>query len=154
MFLPQVDWQPISDVEKFDYLLKLPHKVRDKISNLKPSSDGYKKSWEKVKGVNYEKVQTFYEQLSKNFDALESLGESGMLKGFVLTTLNKLPQVKSDLVRSDDNWEDWGVEYLIKSLQKWLKRNRSEDIPKKHDDKKDRKERNWYTRKRMDGEQK
>ena len=35
----------------------------------------------------------FYEQLFKNFDALQTLGESDMLKGFVLTTVNKLPQI-------------------------------------------------------------
>lgn len=61
-----------------------------------------------VKGLNYQKIDTFYGQLSKNFDVLKTLGESNMLKGFVLTTLNKCPQVKPDLVRTDDSWEDWG----------------------------------------------
>ena len=82
-----------------------------------------------VKGVNYDKVQVFYEQLFKNFDALQTLGESDMLKGFVLTTLNKLPQIKPDLVRSAENWEDWGMEDLLKALQKWLKINKAEDPP-------------------------
>lgn len=60
-----------------------------------PSSEGYKTAWEKfkieygqnktvaneiikiatVKGVNYEKVEAFYGQLSENFDALKTLGE-------------------------------------------------------------------------------
>ena len=53
-------------------------------------------------------VQTLYDQLSKSFDALQTLEESHLLKGFVLTTLNKRPQVKPDLVRTDDDWEDWG----------------------------------------------
>ena len=98
-----------------------------------------------VKGANYEKVQVFYEQLFKNFDALQTLGESDMLKGFVLTTLNKLPQIEPDLVRSAENWEDWGMEDLLKALQKWLKINKTEDPPKRHDEKR---ERNWYTGKR------
>ena len=68
-----------------------------------------------------------------------------MLKGFVLTTLNKLPQIKPDLVRSAENWEDWGMEDLLKALQKWLKINKAEDPPRKHDEKRGR---NWYTGKR------
>ena len=68
-----------------------------------------------------------------------------MLKGFVLTTLNKLPQIQPDLVRSAENWEDWGMEDLLKALQKWLKINKAEDPPRKHDEKR---ERNWYTGKR------
>ena len=133
MFLTQVDRQPITDEEKFGYLLEMVYpKVRSKISNIKPSSEGYKRAWDRlkieyeqtkvvinshmesiinlspVKGANYEKVQVFYEQLFKNFDALQTLGESDMLKGFVLTTLNKLPQFKPDLVRSAENWEDLG----------------------------------------------
>lgn len=171
MFLTQVDRQPISDEEKFGYLLEMvTNKVRDKISNLKPSPAGYKTAWERlkseygqtktvvnahmeeiinmvtVKGVNYEKIERFYGQLSKNFDALKTLGESNMLKGFVLTTLNKLPQVKPDLVRTDDSWEDWGMEDLLKALQKWLKRNKGDDSERKVEEKKDRRERNWYER--------
>ena len=170
MFLTQVDRQPISDEEKFGYLLEMVSpKVRSKISNIKPSSEGYKRAWDRlkneygqtkvvinsnmeiiinlspVKGVNYDKVQVFYEQLFKNFDALQTLGESDMLKGFVLTTLNKLPQIKPDLVRSAENWEDWGMEDLLKALQKWLKINKAEDPPRKHDEKR---EGNWYTGKR------
>lgn len=33
-----------------------------------------------------------------------------MLRGFVMSTINKLPHVKPDLVRTDDNWEDWDME--------------------------------------------
>ena len=52
-----------------------------------------------------------------------------MLRGFVMSSLNKLPQVKSDLMRTDDNWEDWDMEAFIDALLKWLKRNKSEDRP-------------------------
>ena len=59
------------------------------------------------------KVREFYEPLSRNYDALLTLGEAEMLKGFVMTTVNKLPQVKPDLVRTDDNWENWDMAALI-----------------------------------------
>ena len=48
------------------------------------------------------------------------------LQGFVMTTLNKLPQVKPDLVRVDESWEEWSMEDLIDALQEWLRRNHVE----------------------------
>ncbi|RMX39198.1 hypothetical protein pdam_00013549 [Pocillopora damicornis] len=41
---------------------------------------------------------------NKKFDALHTLEEADMLKGFAMTMLKKLPQVKPDLVRVDDKW--------------------------------------------------
>ena len=118
-------------------------KVRERISNLKPSTSGYKTAWDRlkrdyghttlvvnghmdavVKGSSYEKVKEFYEKASQSFDALETLGESDMLKRFVLSTLNKLPSIKSDLVRTDSEWESWSMKDLLDNLQQWLKRNK------------------------------
>ena len=48
-----------------------------------------------VKGKSYELVQAFY-KLSVNHDALQTLKEHAKLDGFVMRTLNKLPQVKPD----------------------------------------------------------
>ena len=49
-FLTQVDRQPISDEEKFAYLVEIVSpKVRSKISNIKPSSEGYKRAWGRLK---------------------------------------------------------------------------------------------------------
>ena len=49
-----------------------------------------------------------------------------------MVTLNKLPQVKADLVRVDENWEDWSTEDLIDALQKWLRRNNTETSTEQH----------------------
>jgi hypothetical protein len=116
MFLTQVDSRPISEEEKFGYLLEsVVPKLRDRISNLKPSSVGYKTAWDRLKkeygqtravisahldeiinlptirGTNHEKIQEFYDKLSRNFDALQTLGEGEKLQGFVMNTLNKSP---------------------------------------------------------------
>ena len=157
MFITQVDSSPISDEEKFGYLLEsvIP-KVRNRIANLKPSSVGHKMAWDRLKkeygqtkvvvnahldeiinlptvrGTNHGKVQEFYDKLSNNYDALQTLGEGGKLQGFVMRTLNKLPHVKPDLVTVDDNWEEWEMEVLISNLQAWLKRNKCEDGQKFH----------------------
>ena len=81
-----------------------------------------------VKGSNYLKIQEFYESVSRNYDALLSMGEVEMLRGFVMSTLNKLPQVRPDIVRTDKNWENWDMEALINKLRQWLKRQ-IDDVP-------------------------
>jgi len=83
--------------------------------------------------------------LSKNFDALQTLGEEDMLRGFVMTTRKKLPQVKPDLVRVDHNWEEWNIKELIENLRKWLQRNKTDDssADSRHSR---RTERLWYTK--------
>lgn len=45
------------------------------------------------------------------------------------STLNKLPHVKLDLVRTDDNWQEWGMEAFIDAWKKWLKRHKTEERP-------------------------
>lgn len=126
MFVTQVHAKPISAEEKFGYLLEMVSpKVRESIANLKPGEMGYKVAWERlqseygqtklvinahvneivnlpvVRGTNYTKIQEFYEKVSKNFDSLLTLREAEMLCVFVMTTLNKLPHVKPDLVRTE-----------------------------------------------------
>lgn len=154
------------------YLLELVNqKVRDRLSNLRPGPEGYKTAWKRLKmeyghsklviaahmeeiiksqtviGRNYDKVREFYETLCKNYDALQTLGKDSMLKGLVVSTLNKLPQVKPDLVRIDDDWEDWDMKSLLKAIQGWLKRNKVEEMPSKEYENSRRREQTWYTQK-------
>lgn len=50
MFLTQINSTPISDEEKFGYLLEsVGPKVRDRIANLKPGTVGHKTTWERPK---------------------------------------------------------------------------------------------------------
>ena len=138
-------------------------KVREKIANLKPGEISYKIAWERlkaeyghlrlvinahieaiinlplVKGTNHDRILDFYEKLSKNFDALVTLGKSDKLSGCVMTTVNKLPQVKRDLVRSEGQWEEWSMEVLITNLQKLLRRNKVDDAAKSR-----KQEGHWY----------
>ena len=58
-----------------------------------------------------------------------------------MTTLNKLPNVKPDIVRMDQDWESWDMDKLIENLQNWLRRNKIEGT----DEPVERKERHWYT---------
>ena len=81
----QVSWERLK--KEYDLPKWVINAHLDAIINLTP-----------VKGSSYDKVQKFYEKLSKNFDALQTLGEGDKLHGFVMTIINKLPQVKPDLV--------------------------------------------------------
>ena len=104
-----------------------------------------------IKGTNYDKIQEFYEKISKNHDALQTLGEGDMLKGLVMTTLNKLFNVKPDLVRTDESWEKWEMGQLIDNLQKWLRRNKSSDGKGQGEPQK--RERHWFTQKHNESSQ-
>ena len=82
-----------------------------------------------AKGSNYLKIQEFYESVSRNYDALLSIGKADMPRGFVMSNLNKLPQVRPVIVRNDENLENWDMEALINNLQQWLKRHQVDDVP-------------------------
>ena len=58
-----------------------------------------------VLGSNYLKIQEFYKSVSRNYDALLTMGKADMLRGFVMSTLYKISQVSTDIVRTDENWE-------------------------------------------------
>ena len=41
-------------------------------------------------------------------------------------TLDKLCGIRADLVRTDDNWQNWGFKELIEAIRKWTERNHIE----------------------------
>ena len=57
-----------------------------------------------IQGTRYWKTLSFYEKLSKSFFfyALKTFGKGDTLTGLVMTTINKLPHVKPDVVCIDD----------------------------------------------------
>ena len=99
-----------------------------------------------VRGSNYARIQDFHHHLARNFDALKTLGEDAMLSGLVVSTLNKVPMVKPDLVHLDESLKEWDMKGLLDALQSWLKGNKSEEMRggNEHEQTKKR-ERNWYT---------
>ena len=103
-----------------------------------------------VKGSNYLKIQEFYESVSRNYDALLSLGKADMLRRFVMSTLHKLPQVRPDIVRTDENWENWDMEALINNLQQWLKKHKVDDVPGNSGGVRPKREKHWFSGERKD----
>ena len=54
------------------------------------------------------------------------------IKGYVRLTQDKLPSIKSDLLRTDDRWHDWDFEELTKELSNLVDNNLVKSDPK-HD---------------------
>ena len=99
-----------------------------------------------VKSTNFERVYNFHQKLSKSYDALQTLGKSDTLAGLAMTTIDKLPHAKPDLVRTDEDWEKWDMGELITNLEKWIKRRKpSETSSNVPDNSSFKKEKHWFT---------
>ena len=46
------------------------------------------------------------------------MGKLNKINGYVRFTLDKLCGIKADLVRTDDNWQNWGFNELIEAICK------------------------------------
>ena len=58
------------------------------------------------------------------------MGKLKEIKVYVRSTRDKLPSIKSDLVRTDDRWNDWDFEEPTKKLWKRIDRNPVKSYPK------------------------
>ena len=47
----------------------------------------------------------------------------------VRLTLDRLPGILADLVRLDDNWQEWDFCQLVDSLRRWTERNPKTPTP-------------------------
>ena len=58
-----------------------------------------------------------------NVQVLETMGKLRELTGYVHLTLDKLPGIRADLVRMDDDWQELEFSQLVEALRKWCERN-------------------------------
>ena len=68
--------------------------------------------------TNPTRINEFYEKLVTNIQTLESMDKKKDIRGYVRLTLDKLPSIKCDLVRLDDNWQEWRFPQLVEALRK------------------------------------
>jgi len=73
--------------------------------------------------TNLTRINEFYEKMVTNIQTLESTGKEKDIRGYVSLTLHKLPGIRADLVRLDDNWQEWGFPQLVEALRKWCEKN-------------------------------
>ena len=55
--------------------------------------------------------------------ALETMAKLKEINGYVRLTLDKLQGIRTDLVRTDDDWQDWKFPQLAEALENWTCRN-------------------------------
>ena len=68
--------------------------------------------------TNPTRINEFYEKLVTNIQTLESRDKNKDIRGYVRLTLDKLPSIKCDLVRLDDNWQEQRFPQLVEALRK------------------------------------
>ena len=61
------------------------------------------------------------------------MGKLREVTGYVRLTLDKLPGIRADLVRMDDDWQEWEFSQLVEALRKWCERNPVPLIESRHD---------------------
>ena len=147
-FSAEIDKTKISNVSKFSYLKELlDSKVRLLVDGLPFTSEGYERAKSilqskfgkpseiitaHVKGImdlpiingaNPVKIHEFYEKLLTHVQAMETMGKLKTINGYVRLLLDRLPGIRSDLVRNDDDWDRWEFTHLAEALRKWTERN-------------------------------
>ena len=71
-----------------------------------------------IQSANPAKVKAFFEKLISSVEALETMGKLQEIKGNVRMTLDKLPGIRADLVRLDNDWKSWGFVQVVEALGK------------------------------------
>lgn len=77
----------------------------------------------RIKGTNPQKVHQFYEQLQYKVQSLETMGKLGDVRGNVALTIDKLAGIHGDLVRNDDDRQNWDFVKRCDTLGSWIGRN-------------------------------
>ena len=69
------------------------------------------------------KIHEFSKELLSSVQALETRGKLKEINGYVRLTLDKLQGIRADLVRTEDDWQDWKFSQLVEALENWTCRN-------------------------------
>ena len=137
-FETEIDKVEISAISKFPYLREfLVPKLRALIDGLPFTPEGYARaksillakfgkpsetaaahiqcitSLPVVSNSNPNKIHKFYEKLIVSVRALDATHKLKDIKGYVRLALNKLPLIRADLVRLDDEWKEWDFPKLL-----------------------------------------
>ena len=146
-----IDKSNVAPVTKFTYLRELlddrVRKTIDFLPHTSRTSEGYNraivtlkdrfgKESEIVKAyvkeildlpytptANPKRIHEFFEKLSYSVQSLETLKQLKEVNGIVSLTLEKLPNIRGDLVRNDPEWESWDFVKFTEALRLWTRRN-------------------------------
>ena len=141
-FSETIDKTSVAAITKFSYLRELlDSKIRRTIETLPFTAEGYNrtksiltekygkeseivKAYTKeilelpsIPNYNQKKISEFSEKLTYCVQALETLNKLEQVNGAVLMTLDKLPSIRGDLVRTDPDWESWDFVKLSEAIR-------------------------------------
>ena len=147
-FTETIDKSNIAAVSKFAYLRELlDSKVKNTIEALPFTAEGYNraksilqekygKETEIVKAycreildlptvtsANPRKIADFSDKLQYCVHALQTMKKLDQVNGAVALTLEKLPAIRGDIVRTDPDWECWNFAQLSEAIRLWTRRN-------------------------------
>ena len=147
-FEAEIDGIEVAAVTKFSYLKELVGpKVKTAIDGVPFTTEGYQRAKNILKskygqmseivnayvqnimalpvitGSHPRKIHEFYEKVLFNVQSLETLGKLTEINGYVRMSIDKLQGIRGDLVRTDDNWREWGFPKFVEALRKWTERN-------------------------------
>ena len=133
---------------KFAYLKSfLDQKVKHSIAGLPFSKEGYNraksilldkygKDSEIIKAYtqqifdlplipnqNLHRIHDFCDKLMFSVQSLQTMGKLEQVNGYVAMTLDKLPGIRGDLLRTDPSWENRTFDKLMEALRLWTRRN-------------------------------
>ncbi len=69
-----------------------------------------------IQNANPKKISEFSERLNHCVQALQTMGKINQVDGYVAVTLEKLPAIRGDLVRTDPDWEKWNFAQLTEAI--------------------------------------
>jgi hypothetical protein len=76
-----------------------------------------------ISTANSKKIAEFSDKLTYCVQSLQSLKKLDEVKGLTMVTIEKLPGIWGDLVRSDSNWETCNLDQLAEAVRLWIRRN-------------------------------
>lgn len=151
-FTETIDKAEIAPINKFTYLCGLlGPKVKIAVEALPFTAEGYNraksillsnygkeseitKAFVKeimalpaITSANPRRISEFSEKLTYCVQALETMNKLSEVNGNVPMTLDKLPAIRGDLVRTDPDWEKWNFAQLSEAVRLWTKRNPIEE---------------------------
>ena len=147
-FSENIDKTSVAPITKFTYLRELvTPQVSRTIEALPFTAEGYNRAKSILKekfgkdseiikaytkeilelptltGTNPKAISDFSEKLTFCVQALQTLNKLEQVNGATLMTLDKLPGIRVDLVRTDAEWEKWDFAKLSEANRLWTRRN-------------------------------
>ena len=73
--------------------------------------------------TNFSSIHQFYRKLNVSINSLKTLGKLDTAEIMARQTLDKLGPIKTDIIRTDPDWQQWNFERLLKELREYTIRN-------------------------------